>query len=354
MLHRHRTLVLSVVCGLAIGIVGTTFAQQQKRRDTTRARQDATTHRSDSTASAALSHFLASRTKHDSISFLSAVRTGGAKTATWPTGPTPTVGAILPQKRIVAFYGNPLVKKMGILGEIPPDQMLARLDSTVAQWRAADPATPVQPALQLITVVAQGAPGRDGKYRLRMDSSLIEQVYGWAQKHNALLFLDVQTGKSTVSEELPRLMKFLERPNVHLAVDPEFSMHYEKEGIPPGKKIGVLAARDVNYLVEQLAALVTEKKLPPKVLIVHRFTRPMLHGAAEIKLDPRVQVVMNMDGFGPPWLKFDSYRDYIVREPVQFTGFKIFFHNDGWKGDKLITPIELLQLRPRPMYIQYQ
>ena len=67
-----------------------------------------------------------------------------------------------------------------------------------------------------------------------------------------------------------------------------------------------------------------------------------------------LQVVMDMDGWGPPWLKFDSYRDYEVAAPVQFTGFKIFYHNDTRKNDPLLTPQEVLALRPRPLYIQYQ
>jgi hypothetical protein len=63
---------------------------------------------------------------------------------------------------------------------------------------------------------------------------------------------------------------------------------------------------------------------------------------------------MHMDGWGPPWLKFDSYKDYIVSHPVQYTGFKLFYHNDTKKGDPLLTPPELLQLRPRLSYVQYQ
>jgi hypothetical protein len=80
----------------------------------------------------------------------------------------------------------------------------------------------------------------------------------------------------------------------------------------------------------------------------------MLKGASQIKLDPRVQVVVDMDGWGAPWLKFDSYKDYVMDEPVQFTGFKLFFGNDTIKGDKLLTPMEVLQLKPAPIYIQYQ
>ena len=299
-------------------------------------------------------HLIAGRNAHDSVSFFSAIRAGRRALATWPTGPAPIAGAILPAKRIVAFYGNPLVKKMGVLGEYPVDEMLAKLDHEVGEWQRADPSTPVQPALHLIAVVAQGAPGRDGMYRLRMDTALIEKVYGWAQRKNALLFLDIQVGHSTLQQEIPRLLPFLSRPNVHLAVDPEFAMHYEREGVVPSKKVGQTDAADINYATHTLAKLVEEKHLPPKILVVHRWTKKMVSHASQIELDPRVQVVMDMDGWGPPWLKFDSYRDYEVAEPVQFTGFKVFFHHDMKKGDALLTPRELLQLLPRPMYIQYQ
>jgi hypothetical protein len=263
-------------------------------------------------------------------------------------------GSILPAKRVVAFYGNPLSTHMGVLGEYPPEQMLAKLDTVLAQWRAADPATPVQPALQLIAVVAQGAPGRDGMYRLRMDTALIEKVYGWAKQRNALLFLDIQVAHSTMQQELPRLLPFLSRPDVHLAMDAEFSMHYSKEGVVPGKKIGQFDAKDVNWVSEQLKQLVTAKHLPPKMLIVHRWVKPMISNASQIVVDPRVQIVMDMDGWGPPWQKFESYRDYIDLEPVEYTGFKLFFHNDTKHGGRLLTPAEVLGLRPKPLYIQYQ
>ncbi len=297
---------------------------------------------------------MAGRTAHDSVSFRSAIRAGTRALPKWPTGPDPVAGAILPKKRIVAFYGNPLSKRMGVLGEYPVEEMLAKLDKQVAEWEKADPSTPVQPALHLIAVVAQGAPGKDGMYRLRMDTSLIAKVYSWAKRKNAILFLDIQVGKSTLQAELPRLMPFLSRPDVHLAVDPEFSMHYEREGMAPGRKIGEMDAADINFASRTLTQLVKEKNLPAKILVVHRFTRKMVFNANKIELTPQVQVVMDMDGWGPPWLKFDSYRDYEVAEPVQFTGFKIFYHNDVRKGDALLTPGEVLHLLPRPMYIQYQ
>lgn len=291
------------------------------------------------------------RSRKDSLALVSAIRTG-MKDARWPVKTAePLPGSILPFKRIVAFYGNPLSKKMGVLGEYAPNDMLARLDKEVAAWNKADPTHPVQPALHLIVVVAQGYPGRDGKYRLRMADSLVERVASWAAQRNAILFLDVQVGLSNVQQEIPRLEQFLKRPNVHLGIDPEFSM---KGGQKPGTKIGTMSSEDVNYAIGYLSNLVRTNNLPPKVLVVHRFTRNMLTGAKNIRLDPRVQVVLNMDGWGNPWLKFDSYRDYVEAEPVQFTGFKLFYHNDTKKGEPLLTPGEVLRLTPAPLYIQYQ
>lgn len=313
------------------------------------------------------------RSKKDTFTLKAAIRNGMKKIDTWPTGPVPLPGAIMPAKRIVAFYGNPLSKRMGFLGEYVtrrPDtkdsagkrvyggyetsEMIKRAQKVIDEWNAADPAHPVQPALHLIASVAQLDSGRDGKYRLRMDSTLIEEVYGWAVKNNMILFLDIQIGQSTVQAEVRRLMPWLVRPNVHLALDPEFSMHYSREGVAPGKRIGIMDAKEINWAIDTLNAIVAERKLPPKVLVIHRFTRQMVSNASQIKLTPGVQVVMDMDGWGQPWLKFDSYSAYTVAEPVQFTGFKIFFGNDAKKGDHVLTAKEVLHLLPRPMYIQYQ
>lgn len=268
----------------------------------------------------------------------------------WPVkAPDPLPGSILPGKRIVAYYGNLLSKKMGVLGEYDPDEMLRKLDAEVAAWTKADPATPVQPALHLIAVVAQGSPGKDGRYRLRMDSALIERVAALAARRNALVFLDVQVGLSNLHEELPRLAGFLARPTFHLGIDPEFSM---KDGTPPGKKVGTFDAADVNYASAFLADLVTKYSLPPKVLVVHRFTQHGVTNSQKIKLDPRVQIVMDMDGFGPPELKRSTFRKWIKAEPVEYVGWKQFYKS---RNDNPRTTIaEILKLFPTPLYIQYQ
>src|ERR1700761_4336888 len=135
----------------------------------------------------------------------------GDTTGKWPVKntPYPLPGAILPYKRVVAFYGNLYSKKMGILGELPPNEMLAKLKGEVKNWQKADPLTPVQPALHYIAVVAQGDPGKDGKYRYRMPFKQIDTVLSLAKKSNSIVFLDVQVALSNIHAELPLLEKYL-------------------------------------------------------------------------------------------------------------------------------------------------
>lgn len=271
----------------------------------------------------------------------------------WPAKTVyPNDGAILPFHRIIAYYGNLYSKGMGVLGQYPEDEMLKRLQAEVDKWNIADPSTPALPALHYIVVTAQGSPGDSGKYRLRMPESEINKVLAIAKKINAIVFLDVQVGFSTIQTELPLLEKYLKMPEVHLGIDPEFSM---KSGIRPGKVVGTYDATDINYVANYLAKIVRDNNLPPKILVVHRYTQKMVTNASSITPLPEVQIVMHMDGWGGAAKKINTYQQFIYKEPVQFTGFKLFYKNDVLTpGTVLMTPEELLKLRPQPIYIQYQ
>ncbi|MCX6222579.1 MAG: hypothetical protein NTZ69_16545 [Bacteroidia bacterium] len=278
----------------------------------------------------------------------------GDSTGLWPNHLRyyPLVGAILPFKRIVAYYGNLYSKKMGILGEYPPIEMWDRLNVEVKAWEKVDPSTPVQPAIHYIAAVAQGIPMKDGQYCKRMPAFMIDSALTIAKMGNAIVFLDLQVALSNVRNEVPRLEKYLKMPQVHLGIDPEFSM---QGGNIPGRKIGTMDASDVNFCSEYLAKLVRENNLSPKILIVHRFTQGMIRNYKNIVLHPEVQIVMNMDGWGEPTLKYSTYKRYINQEPVQFTGFKLFYKNDLKKAPhRMLTPPDLMKLKPQPIYIQYQ
>jgi hypothetical protein len=254
---------------------------------------------------------------------------------------------LLPDHRILAFYGNPLAKEMGILGEVPPDQMLDRLKQQMGVYAASDPSRPIVPALELVTPAAQGWAGDDGLYRARMKPEVIEQVAGWAEANNALLILDVQIGLSTVPEEVDALMPYLRRPYVHLALDPEFAI---PSGHIPGEVVGTLDAAAIDGVVRTLSELVASEHLPPKILIVHRFTDAMITNAWEISHDRNVQVITTMDGFGPPALKLAQYHAYVRDQPVQYAGVKLFYHHDV----PLLTAPQVLALEPAPDLVIYQ
>lgn len=271
----------------------------------------------------------------------------------WPVKAAyPNPGALLPNNRIIAYYGNFYSKGMGVLGEYPEDQMLAMLKAEMAQWEAADPTTPTIPAINYIVITAQENAGKDGMYRLRMPDSQVDKAVEIAAKVNGIVILDIQVGLSSVQKELPQYEKYFSMPNVHLGLDPEFDM---PGNIPPGDVIGTMSAADINWAAEYFANLVKLHNLPPKVIVLHRFTQGMIKNTELIKPLPEVQFIMDMDGWGFGAKKINTYNSVVASEPVQFTGFKLFYKNDLKPPSKaLLTPAEVLRLTPAPSFIQYQ
>ena len=284
---------------------------------------------------------------------LTSTSTATSTPSLWPVRAVyPNADAILPFKRVVAYYGNFYSKKMGVLGEYPDATVLSMLADASAKWAAADPTTPTLPAIQYIAVVAQGSAGKEGKYILRMPDDQIDHALALAHEAHGILILDVQVGLSTLQHELPQLEKYLKMPDVHLAIDPEFSMKY---GDPPGTVIGTFDAADVNYAAQYLAGLVKENRLPPKILVVHRFTMDMVTNHKKIQPLPEVQIVIDMDGWGSQAKKKGTYNRVIAPQPVQFTGLKLFYKADlKPPSTGLLTTTEVMNLMPTPIYIQYQ
>ncbi|RYZ29820.1 MAG: hypothetical protein EOO10_05040 [Chitinophagaceae bacterium] len=280
----------------------------------------------------------------------------GDTSGKWPVkGPMPLPGAIFPFNRVVAYYGNLYSNRMGALGKWPKKEMIPRLLDEVKKWSDADSVIKAIPALHYIAVTAQGSPGKDNKWRYRMPYNQIDTILNWAKEINAIVFIDIQVGLSDVQSELPHYEKYLSLPNVHFGIDPEFAMN-GKGGAKPGSVIGTLDAKDINWIGDYLAGLVRKNNLPPKIFMIHRFTKGMVTNASQIKLHPELQIVMDMDGWGPTELKKGTYRHWIHAEPVQFTGFKLFYVNDTEYSNQkeMMTREQILALKPKPIYIQYQ
>ncbi len=258
------------------------------------------------------------------------------------TGPD----SILARTRVLTYYGNPMSALMGILGELSKEQLVTRLRQVAAEYEQAG-GRPVKPALHLVATVANDYPGPEGLWRTRMAPAVIQEYADLAAANDMLLFIDLQIGQSDWATEIEAMRPFLSQPHVHLAMDPEFDM---APGQAPGAYIGSTSADDINHAIRYLAGLSGELNLPPKVLIVHQFTPLMIRNKAAIEDDPRVDVVIDMDGFGGQQIKIDHYHAFVRDQPVEFGGIKLFYRQDV----NLLSPEQIVNLAPSPAVIIYQ
>ena len=260
--------------------------------------------------------------------------------------PTPTPAPpILPEKRVVAFYGNPAADELGILGIGSPDLAGRRL---LRQAKAYErERRPVQPAMELLAVIANAHPGDDGLYRRREGNAVIRRYLKAARKVKAILILDIQPGRADFFEETLKLERWLKEPDVHLALDPEWRVH---DGQVPGQVIGSVDAREVNAVSAWLEQLIVRERLPHKLLVIHQFTRDMIQGRERLKPRERVQTVLNADGFGGREVKIAKYRDFTRGKSAFHDGFKLFYKEDL----NLMKPRQVIRLRPSPDLVVYE
>jgi hypothetical protein len=253
---------------------------------------------------------------------------------------------LLPDYRIVAYYGAPQDGQLGALGVGSPARAVARLE------RQANPygrkTRPVLPALELIAVIAHGDAGPEGRYSLRQRDAVIRRYLKAARKANALLVLDIQPGRSDFFTEATRLRKWLREPDVGLALDPEWHV---RAGQIPGQVIGSVSAKEVNATSAWLAQLVAKHELPQKLFLVHQFTPGMVPVRALKKRDG-LAIAINVDGFGGREVKVAKYREFVrTATAAGFRrGFKLFYKEDT----KLMKPRQVLRMSPPPDVVVYE
>jgi hypothetical protein len=264
------------------------------------------------------------------------------------TSPAPRerAASLLDSHLLVTWYGNPHTARMGVLGRFEGEERAEGLRQQAAAYAALTPKH-VQPAYHLVAVVAQPAAGQDGKWRRRESAGVIQALLEEARANGFLLVLDVQPGRSTVEDEVAYLRPFLAEPDVHLALDPEFDM---SEGQVPGRELGHTHAVHVNAALDILERILAERDLPPKVLIVHQFTMNMLPDKEQIRPRPRIDLVLDMDGFGSQSLKLSTYRMVTRQCALPFAGFKLFYQQDT----NLFPPAHVMKLAPVPSVVIYQ
>jgi len=281
--------------------------------------------------------------------------TGGANGATpaqaaKPPPPRELPGGgrrIFPDRRVVAFYGNPAAAALGVLGIGKPSAMVDKLRRQAEPY--ARKSRPILPALELISSIAANAPGDDGRYVNHVPAEIINRYLRAARKAKAILILDIQPGHADFMSETKRLRRWLKEPDIGLAIDPE----WHTPGVVPGTQLGSTTAADVNRVTRYVAKIVRDGRLPQKLFIIHQFTQNMVRNKSQLQTPPELAVTMNVDGFGTRSGKLSKYKDFTRkpnRPPGTHVGFKLFYQEDT----NLFTPKGVMALRPRPDVIMYE
>ncbi len=274
-----------------------------------------------------------------------------------PTGsaaPRPTASARAPGSvppdgegsTLVAYYGTGGTDALGILGRGTPQQAWAAVAKRAKAYDR--PGLPAKPVFELIVTVAAADPGAGGKYRNRIEDDVIGQYVEAARANGGTIFLDVQPGRSDFLTESKALQKWLEMPNVGLALDPEWRMG---PGQVPGQSIGSVQASEINEVSAWLDQLVVAKRLPEKLFVVHQFTGSMIKGVSRLADRPHLREVINVDGFGTRAVKLPKYKAFAAASPWP-VGLKLFTEKSN--DPDLLQPSEVLALKPRPVLVNYQ
>ncbi|MCB5909490.1 hypothetical protein [Streptomyces pinistramenti] len=255
---------------------------------------------------------------------------------------------LFPRYRLVGFCGLPGAAALGRLGTGDPGE---RADEIEKQARAYTAGREAMPVLELLTVVATAAPGPDGRYRSRTPDATIRRFHRIAGEHRALLLLNIQPGRARVLDEVKALRPWLLHPDVGVALDPEWEMG---PGEVPGDRFGHTSGRELTGVADYLSGLVAAHDLPQKPLVFHQVAASVLHEEAALRRRPGVALIKSADGIGSPDLKRDTWRRLVGGLPAGVhTGFKLFYEEDA-EGSRLMTPDEVLALRPRPEYVMYE
>jgi len=255
---------------------------------------------------------------------------------------------VLANNQILAFYGKPGSKSMGILGEYSKEDLARMLDGYAKLYDDVNGPTGVVTAFYLIYGTCW--PGGEIGY---LKDSVVQSYIDYAAAHNMLVFVDHQIGRYGVEDAMKHLLPFLKYPNVHIAIDPEWRTTL------PMKEIGRISADELNAAQKMMSDYIETEGIPgDKMLVVHQFRYSMIQGREKVKASySHVLLVHTADGFGSPQLKRNTYAMNSLAANMPLKGFKLFFKTAvpgaGW-DNPLLTPSEVLALDPRPALIIYQ
>jgi hypothetical protein len=256
---------------------------------------------------------------------------------------------VFPRHRLVGYAGVTGAATLGRLGTGPLDQRVAEIERRAMPYAAG---REILPVMEVIATVVQASSGRDGKHRVRLTDAQIATYHNAARKRRAVMLLNLQPGRSEFIVEAKAFQKWLKEPDVGLALDPEWAMD---PGQRPGGAYGNTTGAELDEVARYLATLVRRYDLPEKVMVYHQVARSVVRKESGLKDHEGVVVIKSVDGLGPPDSKINTY-GVVNKTTPKFVhaGFKLFFTEDSADGGRLMTPREVLALKPLPEYVMYE
>jgi hypothetical protein len=256
--------------------------------------------------------------------------------------------SILLNDDILAFYGHPLSKMMGILGRYSIEELDARLSSVAEEYKAVSEGRGVRKAFYII----YGTVWPKGEIGIIKEDILLQYIQ-YALENDILVFIDHQIGRYTPDNAIRKLLPYLRYPNVHLALDPEWRT------TKPMQEIGTITAAEINEVQRIMSEYMEEQNIRgDRMLIIHQFNWRMIREREKVQINfKNVQLVHCADGFGNPAIKRESYAYNAQAANMPVKGFKLFynFNIPGAGYDyPLMSPKEVFSLNPRPYVIIYQ
>lgn len=266
-----------------------------------------------------------------------------AKAPSLPRGAT----KIFPEHRLVGYVGG----RSDAFGRLLPGSFEDAIEKIESLGRKYDgDGKKIMPVFELIAVIAHGSPA-GGLYRTFEPDDVIQEYLDAARKYDAMLLLNVQPGRSNFIDDVRHLEKWLVQPDVGLALDPEWAVG---PGEVPGGIYGSTTGRELDQVAAYVSRLVRRHHLPGKVMVFHQVHESVVDDEADLRRHKGVSVVKSVDGIGARGDKEATWGRLMPPAGAGVRpGFKLFYDEDTELGP-LMTPRQVLALKPRPDYVMYE
>lgn len=260
-----------------------------------------------------------------------------------------TLPSLFDENHVLAYYGHPNSKIMGIVGRHSLPELGERVKKTSEKYDTLNGKKGVIPAIYLIYGTCQ--PG--GEINI-MKRKQVEEYIEYAYQNGMLVYLDHQIGKYSIESAVKELLPFLKYPNVHLALDPEWRTD------KPMRVIGHVTAEELNMVQKMMRDYMIQNGIPGKrQLVFHQFNPRMVRNIANVRCDFDPVILVHVtSGWGTPQAKISTHARNARATNIPYKGFKLWYFFSNRQGVHydwpLMTPEQVLALDPEPNLVIYQ